>query len=282
MTLGQKIKACRTALRLTQDALAGDDITRNMLSQIEHDTALPSLSTLKALAKRLRVPLGYLLSEEDNLLAYQKMEIMPRLYALQKEGKYDACLRMADTHFGANNDDEIAFLRCEASCYLAEQELQAGSMKLAVTHAREVKLLAEQTVYQTKHLLAVASMVEAVATNPNAPRLEFDTDAYLALSAHTMRSDLFHYLSDDLHYDYDTPAMKQHMTAKKLMQAEKYEQAYQMLDDISSAKSDESIGAYILWRIYGDMETCAKFRHDFENAYRMSSKRMSLLTAFTS
>ena len=282
MTLGQKIKACRISMRLTQDVLAGDEITRNMLSQIEHDSALPSLGTLKAIAKRLRVPLGYLLSEEDNLFAYQKMEKMPALYALLKEGKYDACLGMADTYFGENDDDETAFFRCEASCYLAEQELQAGSMKLAVLHAKNVKRLAEKTIYQTNHLLAVASMVEAVATNPNAPRLEFDSDAYLALLALTFRSDLFHYLSDNLDYDYDSPAMKQHMTAKKLMQTEKYEQAYRLLSDLASAKTEESIGAYMLWRIYGDMETCAKFRRDFESAYRMSTKRMSLLTAFTS
>lgn len=64
MTLGEKLKAVRLELGLSQRQLCGDMITRNMLSQIEHGTARPSMSTLKYLAAQLGKPVSYFLEEE--------------------------------------------------------------------------------------------------------------------------------------------------------------------------------------------------------------------------
>ena len=61
MTLGEKLAAARQAKGLTQAQAAGDVITRNMLSLLEHDQAEPSLSTLRHLARTLEVPLSWLL-----------------------------------------------------------------------------------------------------------------------------------------------------------------------------------------------------------------------------
>ena len=41
MTMGQRILAARLAAGLSQRELAGEEITRNMLSSLEHDTANP-------------------------------------------------------------------------------------------------------------------------------------------------------------------------------------------------------------------------------------------------
>ena len=64
MTLGEKIKSERRRLGLSQTQLAGDKITRNMISAIESDKANPSISTLSYLAERLSVSLSYLFSED--------------------------------------------------------------------------------------------------------------------------------------------------------------------------------------------------------------------------
>jgi transcriptional regulator with XRE-family HTH domain len=56
MEIGSKIKKLRTAKLMTQAELAGPQITRNMLSQIENGSALPSLSTIVYIAERLNVP----------------------------------------------------------------------------------------------------------------------------------------------------------------------------------------------------------------------------------
>ena len=59
MDLGEKIKAARLGLGLSQRQLCGEAITRNMLSQIENGSAKPSMQTLRYLAERLGKSVSY-------------------------------------------------------------------------------------------------------------------------------------------------------------------------------------------------------------------------------
>ena len=63
MKLGARIKQARLEAGLSQRELCGERITRNMLSQIEHGTASPSMQTLRYLAERLEKPISYFLEE---------------------------------------------------------------------------------------------------------------------------------------------------------------------------------------------------------------------------
>ncbi len=63
MTIGQRILQARQEAGLSQRELAGSEMTRNMLSALEHDTAKPSLGTLELLARRLNRPVSFLLGE---------------------------------------------------------------------------------------------------------------------------------------------------------------------------------------------------------------------------
>jgi len=64
MALGEKIRRLRVERGLSQRQLCGDQITRNMLSQIENGSARPSMDTLRFLARQLQLPVSYLLEEE--------------------------------------------------------------------------------------------------------------------------------------------------------------------------------------------------------------------------
>lgn len=64
MELSQKLKQARLDAGLSQKALCGDRITRNMLSQIENGSARPSMDTLRYLAGQLGKPLSYFLEED--------------------------------------------------------------------------------------------------------------------------------------------------------------------------------------------------------------------------
>jgi len=64
MELGEKLRSARQEAGLSQRQLCGDIITRNMLSQIEHGTARPSMDTLRALALRLEKPVSFFLEED--------------------------------------------------------------------------------------------------------------------------------------------------------------------------------------------------------------------------
>lgn len=85
MELGEKLKAARLEAGLSQKALCGDTITRNMLSQIESGRARPSMATLRCLAGRLGKPIGYFLGEES------PADRAGRAYA---QGQYDAALAL--------------------------------------------------------------------------------------------------------------------------------------------------------------------------------------------
>ena len=73
MELGEKLKTARQEAGLSQRQLCGDVITRNMLSQIEHGTARPSMETLRYLASRLGKPLSWFLEEDTAVSSNQAL-----------------------------------------------------------------------------------------------------------------------------------------------------------------------------------------------------------------
>jgi tetratricopeptide (TPR) repeat protein len=61
VTLGQKIRSARIEERLTQEQLAGADLSKSYISEVERGRRTPRLITLKVLARRLHRPLSYFL-----------------------------------------------------------------------------------------------------------------------------------------------------------------------------------------------------------------------------
>ena len=105
--IGEKIKSLRVSKRMTQSELAGDQITRNMLSLIENGSALPSLQTIMYLSERLGVPAGILLARESEELLYKKMGELPKIKSRYKAGEYKLCAAMCEAIVGEECDDEI-------------------------------------------------------------------------------------------------------------------------------------------------------------------------------
>lgn len=64
MELGQRLKQARLEAGLSQRQLCGEEITRNMLSQIENGSARPSMATLEYFARRLGKTVSYFLEED--------------------------------------------------------------------------------------------------------------------------------------------------------------------------------------------------------------------------
>ena len=119
MELSQKLKQARLDAGLSQKALCGDRITRNMLSQIENGSARPSMDTLRYLAQQLGKPISYFL--EDTAVASPNQALMEQLRqaapsdALHLLGQYQA----PDPTF----DRERWLLEALTCLTLAEDEL---------------------------------------------------------------------------------------------------------------------------------------------------------------
>lgn len=91
--LGNKIKAIRDELGMTQRELSEGIVTRNMLSRIENGEALPSLSTLAAIATRLSVPVGYLIDDHDDGTKLKNERLLAMIKKEFGAGNYELCLQ---------------------------------------------------------------------------------------------------------------------------------------------------------------------------------------------
>lgn len=65
--VGTKIRDLRKKVGLTQEQLAGSELTKSYVSQVELGRIRPSKNSLQIMAKRLGKPLGYFLDNDDDL-----------------------------------------------------------------------------------------------------------------------------------------------------------------------------------------------------------------------
>jgi transcriptional regulator with XRE-family HTH domain len=65
MSLGRIIRRRRLELGLTQSELAGEELSKSFISQLERDRATPSLQTLNLIAGRLQTTASSLLAEAE-------------------------------------------------------------------------------------------------------------------------------------------------------------------------------------------------------------------------
>ena len=121
MTMGQRIRQAREEAGLSQRELAGEEITRNMLSALEHDGANPSLHTLRYLSKRLGKSVSYFVEEEQG--AGQSL----RDYGTMPPG--DCLEGLKDAQHTPQND----LLRSVCLLDLAEEAVQQGRIPYAKT-----------------------------------------------------------------------------------------------------------------------------------------------------
>ena len=84
-TLGEKIKTLRKEKKLTQTDLAGSELTKSMLSQIENGKATPSMKTLQYIADKLECETSFLLEEDD----VEIVGLIQQTEKLIKANKYD-------------------------------------------------------------------------------------------------------------------------------------------------------------------------------------------------
>ncbi len=71
MDIGEKIRATRKALGITQQELAGEKFTKGYISQLENGTVKPSMNVLNLIAEKLNKPISFFL---DNDNYYKEVE----------------------------------------------------------------------------------------------------------------------------------------------------------------------------------------------------------------
>ena len=131
MELGQRLRQARLEMGLSQRQLCGDQITRNMLSQIENGSARPSMDTLTYLAARLGKPLSFFL-EEDALTSPNQAR-MEQARSAWESGEYARAAALLQEYQSpdAAFDWEKGLLSALVYLELAEQAVADGRVPYA-------------------------------------------------------------------------------------------------------------------------------------------------------
>lgn len=281
MNIGEKIKDIRVKKGITQSELAKDKITRNMLSQIENGRATPSIPTLIHIAKMLEVPVEYLISEGESIFDFTKKPLLQRLKNAYASKKYSECIRIWEKS-EKQTDDEISLILAHSYLEYGSILLSNGNLESAVAMLEKSSDFADRTIYNTHDVKAKISLFGAIAKNVQSPKLEFSEDEYVSESNKSVCSDLYNYLIENRKHKYTNTIMERHLKAKELIRAFHYTEATDILTEIEANRARSPVDSYILFSIYNDLEYCAKELSNFEDAYKYSSKRIALLSAFKS
>ncbi|MBQ8288588.1 MAG: helix-turn-helix transcriptional regulator [Clostridia bacterium] len=290
MTLGQKIRTLRKERAITQAALCGDYMTRNMLSQIENDLATPSLQTVCFLAKQLSVPVGYLLDEDTDALVYRKAGLIEQIRAHYASGRWQDCID--DCKQLSDFDDELALLL--ADCYLQEglDTFRKGYLESARNLIDTCLRFTARTCYpkgaiedKANTLLAIIDCAEdhkmgdptlCIADDRAGYGEEYLYNTLLLLidrGKHEPAAQLF----DSVRLT--SPRYRKHINARLAQAAYNYQRAAALLREVLEESAPEADALFLL-RIYTDLENCSKSMSDYEGAYRAAVAKGELIGRF--
>lgn len=288
MNVGERIRTLRLSKMLTQADLAGDQITRNMLCTIERGAALPSLPTVCYIAERLNVPVGYLLSEESDELAYRKMTAMPNIrHALAAED-YAGALTVINTAFGDSWDDEIALIRAECEYRMAKSAFDHGHLRAAVAGFDRAIREAEHTVYDTAWIRTRAAVyfrylaeLSPTLSSDVLEQGEIDTaksvsDEFCAyvLAREALdggrEGEVREYLARN-----EGSVFVARLSALLQMRAGQIREALAAYERLLAC--DALTVGVLMYEVFDDMELCCRENDDYKRAYEFASSRMGLL-----
>ncbi len=286
--IGERIRVLRQSRGMTQSELAGDDVTRNMLSRIENGAALPSLPTLVAIASRLNVPVGALLGDFDS---YSEQKTKSEIRELIDEHKYAEAIGLCEGARG--NTEGIDELFCEAAVCRAEELYREGKL----TEAYALLARAEAVGTDVPRIYVLSELIRSCGAVDTEP-CDSDTEALRSLVFDESKEAIYLYalkkLGNIAARPYSQPSeeaaplltelspivaalsdgfYKWHIEAKFEMLRAEYLSAKTKLLKLLTPDTLPAL----LWAVYTDLEFCCKCCGDFENAYKYSGLRLELI-----
>lgn len=287
--IGEKIRKLRIDRNMTQAELAGDQITRNMLSRVENGAALPSLPTVWYLAERLDVPAGFLLAEGDDDRIWRKMNRIDSIRRMLRAGEARICLELCRSESEQDEaDDEIHLIMAQAALAVAAEAFEHGQLHEACRTLDEALEYAGKTVYDTSAVCASAAlyfrfMRELSPTLYSDVMQDIDdpmlgaSDAFgrYVLAREALRSGEMRRVEAYLANQRDEDGWQAHFGAHVAMERGDYAAAEQALSQL--LRTGQAGGEVLVYCVFCDLEICCRELGDFKGAYEYSQSKMALL-----
>lgn len=287
MNIGKKIKELRTKKLMTQAELAGDVVTRNMLSCIENGSAQPSLGTLKHIATKLGVPMGYLLADESEENLYTKMSEIKDIKNAYISGNYRICRDMC-MNTQIEGDDEVSLIAAECSLAIAKEEFGAGFLRSAAHYLDEAIGFAEATAYHTEHIRSAAAVYFRYMRNISATLssdvideeaeikpFAFDDFSKYAIAFEALDNGQIRLMQYFLSMLDEESPYALHIRGRTAIQERRFDNAHESLYAI--LVHPRKIEEPLMYFVFCDLEICCKEQKDFKGAYEYSNAKLNIL-----
>ncbi len=288
MNIGERIRSLRVAKLMTQSELAGNQITRNMLSCIENGSASPSLSTILYIAKRLNVPAGFLLAEEGDEILYQKAGELSNIKRAYKAGDLTGCRSLCFSSC-PKPDDEIRTLLANCDAGIAEEAFWEGKLRMARRFFDEALQYAGETLYPMPHITAKATTyfryMQRISPTLYSDVLDDRAEATIvertvfsgyvdALEALDRGDDALANTFEDEYTD-ERGFFRKHLQVRLWMEQGTHEAAKEAL--LGLLQSELILNEIELYAILCDLEISCRETEDFKGAYRYANEKVQLL-----
>ena len=287
MNIGEKIRSLRVAKLMTQSELAGNQITRNMLSSIENGKAQPSLSTIQYIASVLKVPVGFLLAEEGDEIVYQKMNGLANIKRAYRAEDWIGCRNLCLSSC-PEPDDEIRLILAGCDLEIAKAAFWEGKIRYACRFFDEAILYANETIYPAQHVIAEAAVyfryMERISSTLYSDVMDHgDEGDFVCKNRFSMYLDALDALDhEDESVENETweifesgSFFKEHLTVKLLMKKENYEAAKAKL--LGLLEAEILLNEVSLYAVLTDLEVCCRETEDFKGAYQYTNERVTML-----
>ena len=277
--LGKKIKELRLQKKMTQAELAGDTITRNMLSQIENGVAQPSVTTIMELAEKLGVPTEYFFSENEDLDAFRKIGAISKIKKLYMAGDYGKCISRLENL--CVSDDETEYLFARAFFAKGVELYRSGYLSGALEYFEKAMIHAEKTIYLDDMFLIAVQKYHCAANFIRSKEKE-DTVSLCDMKKESdFQADIAYIAAiagQGVTFDYGMNSIyAEHLAVREKLKTEQYDTAAMMdkLRDIL-LRAEETRYAVLKYYVLCDLETLAERISDYKCAYECSSARLAL------
>lgn len=281
--IGEKIRELRQKKGLTQRELAGDKITRNMLSLIESGSASPSIQTLLYICDRLDTPIAYFFSESDREIAlFQKMSVIDELKVLFKNKNYSECIRAASTLSEWVIDDEIAYILTYSHIYSAKQKAEELDIKSALLELDTAETISSKSIYCNSKIQNAIKYLREVFSNICSDSIS-DMMCDVNFSGEFISADTVHYFislralsrEEEAPFSFEKGSFhERHIYALSLLSEDRIVEAQKRLRELSL---NPETPYYMQYRVLADLENAANISGDYKLAYSSSRRRLEFV-----
>lgn len=287
MNIGERIRELRVSKLMTQSELAGNQITRNMLSCIENGSANPSLSTILYIAGKLNVPAGFLLAEEGDEIVYRKMSNLPNIKRAYSERDLWGCRSLCISTC-PDPDDEICLLLANCDVGIAIEEFWNGKLRSACRFFDEALRYTEKTIYPTETIEAEARIyfryMERISHTLYSDMLDEEkTMQICSTSAFASYLGAIEALDEEnneivesfLKFADPDSFFFSHIHIRSMMMQKDFKSAQKALLHLLNAETP--LNKIELYNVLCELEICCREIDDFKGAYNYANDKLTLL-----